>query len=75
MRRFSSFLVGAICGAVVGSVAALLLTPEAGDQLRDRAQQALTTFADDVRTAYDERMGQLQNELAALSTQPDEAAE
>jgi len=75
MRRFSSFLVGAITGALVGSVVALLLAPEAGDKLRSRAQQAITSFADEVRSAYDERMGQLENELAALRTEGESSSE
>ena len=49
MSRFSAFTVGAICGALVGSVAALLLAPSAGEELRTRAQEAISSFGDDCR--------------------------
>ncbi|MFQ5398094.1 MAG: YtxH domain-containing protein [Anaerolineae bacterium] len=34
MNKTFSFLAGMMCGALVGSMLALLLTPESGDQLR-----------------------------------------
>ena len=34
MNRILSFLAGALCGAVVGATAALLLAPESGEDLR-----------------------------------------
>ena len=37
MNKFFSFLAGAMCGAVVGSVTALLLTPASGNELRTEA--------------------------------------
>ncbi|MBK9050332.1 MAG: YtxH domain-containing protein [Chloroflexi bacterium] len=37
MNKFFGFLAGAMCGAIVGSVTALLLTPASGDALRAEA--------------------------------------
>ena len=37
MNKMLSFLAGALCGAVVGATAALLLTPSSGEQLRTKA--------------------------------------
>jgi hypothetical protein len=37
MHKVFSFMAGAICGALVGSVTALLLTPASGDELRQQA--------------------------------------
>jgi gas vesicle protein len=34
MNKMLSFTAGAICGAIVGAAAALLLTPESGQELR-----------------------------------------
>ena len=75
MSRFSAFTVGAICGALVGSVAALLLAPSAGEELRTRAQEAISSFGDDIAKAYNERMGQLENELAVLRSEKPEPTE
>jgi len=45
MRRAMSFLAGALCGALVGGVAALLLAPYGGAELRSqigaRAQELI----------------------------------
>ena len=38
MRRTMAFLAGSICGALVGAVTALLLTPYAGSEIRDRVR-------------------------------------
>jgi gas vesicle protein len=39
MGKVFGFLAGAMCGAIVGAVAALLLTPQSGDALRAQAKQ------------------------------------
>lgn len=75
MRRFASFVVGAMCGALVGSVAALMLAPAAGDELRQRLQGTLQSFGDDVRHAYDTRMAELEHELTILRSDQPEATE
>jgi gas vesicle protein len=66
MRRFTSYLTGSLCGALVGAVAALLLAPYSGEELRQRTRERLGTFRDDVREAYDARREQLESELEAL---------
>ena len=66
MRRFMAFLTGSFCGALVGAVAALLLAPYSGEELRQRTRERLDTFRDDVREAYDARREQLESELEAL---------
>lgn len=66
MRRFSSFLVGCLCGALVGSVAALLLAPSSGEELRASTQERIQTFGEEVRQAYEDRVAQLEEELEAL---------
>ncbi|MCP4417382.1 MAG: hypothetical protein GY805_12225 [Chloroflexi bacterium] len=37
MNKLFSFLAGALCGALVGGVTALLLTPASGSDLREGA--------------------------------------
>jgi gas vesicle protein len=66
MRRFITFLVGALCGALVGAITALLLTPVSGDVLRLRAQSRLESVRDEIREAYGTRVAQLEAELEQL---------
>jgi len=66
MRRFSTFIIGAVCGALVGSVTALLLTPESGEQLRNQIRERTEAFRDEIQSAYTARMTQLETELEKL---------
>ena len=38
MNKFMGFMAGAVCGALVGAVAALLLTPASGPELIESAE-------------------------------------
>ena len=66
MRRFTSYLAGSLCGALLGAVLALLLTPYSGDDLRQLTWDKLGGFRDDVREAYASRREQLEAELESL---------
>jgi gas vesicle protein len=66
MRRFFTFVTGAVCGALVGATAALLLTPASGEELQKRISDQSNTFKDEIRGAYEARMAQLESELASL---------
>jgi gas vesicle protein len=68
MRRFMSFFAGALCGALVGSVTAILLAPASGEQLRQQIQQRTEAFRDEVKEAYQVRVAQLEAELENLRT-------
>lgn len=53
MNKLFSFMAGAMCGALVGGVTALLLTPTSGDELREQAITKWETVkqeADQART-------------------------
>lgn len=66
MRRFFNFVAGAFCGALVGSVAALLLAPYSGDELRQRATNQFDALQKEMNEAYEARRAQLEAELEAL---------
>jgi gas vesicle protein len=66
MRRFATFIIGAVCGALVGSVTALLLAPESGEQLRLQIRERTEAFRDEVQSAYTARLTQLEAELEKL---------
>ena len=66
MRRMFGFLIGVVVGALVGSTVALLLAPEAGEQLREEIRARGAGFMSDVRSAADSRRIELQNRLESL---------
>ncbi len=67
MRGFRAFITGAISGALVGSVIALLYTPKSGTELLSHIQEYVNSFRDEIYGAYEDRKTQLENELKGLS--------
>ena len=58
MRTFS-FLAGALCGGVVGGVAALLLAPMAGKELQARVMVEIDHLVCEARQAAVEKRAEL----------------
>ena len=65
MNKMLSFAAGAICGAIVGAAAALLLAPESGQELRSdavkrweealaEAKQAMEDTRQDLQTQFEQ---------------------
>ena len=75
MRRFMNFLAGALCGALVGAVTALLLAPSSGEELQTRIGDQMRSMSDEIRAAYENRVAQLEAELASLRKPPPPAEE
>lgn len=63
MRRIFSFMAGALCGAVVGSVATLLLTPASGEDLRTQAEARWQDAKNEAQLAMDERQRELEDQF------------
>jgi gas vesicle protein len=63
MRKVFSFMAGALCGAVVGGVAALLLTPASGEDLRTQAEAHWQNARNEAQMAMDERRRELENQF------------
>lgn len=63
MNKIFSFMAGALCGALVGGVTALLLTPASGEQLKHDAQARWQAAVDDARTAMEETQRQLETQF------------
>jgi gas vesicle protein len=75
MNKALNFLAGALCGAVVGAVAALLLAPTSGQNLRAdmiaRWEEALA----EARQAMEETRRELQAQFEQMqSAKPEEPA-
>jgi gas vesicle protein len=66
MRKILNFLAGSISGVLVGGVAALLMAPSSGDELRGTAQSRLDTFLGEIQRASVERRAELEAQLEAL---------
>jgi len=66
MRRMFGFLIGIAVGGLVGSTIALLMAPEAGDDLRHQLRERGQNFFSDVRHAADERKIELRHRLDAM---------
>lgn len=60
MNKVFSFMAGAICGALVGSVTALLLTPASGSELKDMAVTRWETAKEQANQAQTETQRQLE---------------
>jgi gas vesicle protein len=66
MRRIIGFIAGAMCGAIVGAVAVLLLAPASGVELRQRVRARVGELVAEGRRAAEERRAELEAQLAAL---------
>ena len=66
MRKIMNFFAGGIAGVLVGGVAALLMAPTSGDELRGSAQSRLDMFLNEIRRASAERRAELEAQLEAL---------
>ena len=75
MSKVTGFLAGIMSGAVVGSVAALLLTPLSGRELQSRAREEFDELLEDAKSAAETKRVQLEAQLAALKAPKPKAAE
>ena len=66
MRKFLSFLSGAVMGALVGATVALLLAPFSGDELRGQLQQRINTLRDELSEAASSRKIELEKQLKTM---------
>lgn len=66
MRRFMNFIAGVFVGAMVGSVAALLLAPASGEELKRRASERVESLRDEMTEAYEARRAQMEAEFEQL---------
>ena len=63
MRRFVSFLAGVFAGAVVGAVAAILLAPYSGSELREKARLRVRNLIKEGKRAAGARRAELETQL------------
>ena len=66
MNKVFSFMAGAICGALVGGVTALLLTPASGNDLRAEAVARWEAAKQDAQQARTQTRQQLEAEFETM---------
>ena len=66
MNRILAFAAGALCGALVGAVVALLLTPLSGAELQEQARTRFDQIVEEGRKAADQRRAELERQLHQL---------
>lgn len=76
MGKVTGFLAGMMSGAIVGSVAALLMAPMSGRELQLRAREEFDELLDDAKSAAETKRVQLEAQLESLKApKPREAEE
>jgi gas vesicle protein len=66
MQKVINFLAGIFSGAVVGAVAALMLTPSSGNEMRDQIQNRADNLVAELKSAVADERRRLEAELEAL---------
>lgn len=72
MNKFVSFVIGAISGALVGGILALLFTPLKGTEVRSRLGNSFVHVQNEVKTAAQNRMDELNQQLSKLQNKVSE---
>jgi gas vesicle protein len=75
MSKVTGFLAGMMSGAIVGSVAALLLAPMSGRELQTKAREEFDELVEDAKSAAETKRVQLEAQLEALKAPKPKAVE
>ncbi|MEM7330465.1 MAG: YtxH domain-containing protein [Chloroflexota bacterium] len=66
MNKMFSFLAGALCGALIGAVTAILLAPASGEDLRSGAQARWNEAMAEAQKAREETQKRLETQFAQM---------
>jgi gas vesicle protein len=69
MRKFFAFLAGIFCGAIVGSAAALLLTPMSGKDLQEEIAVRIDQLKTEIEAAVEEQEQRLRAEFERMKAE------
>lgn len=62
MNKVMGFMAGGICGALIGAVTALLLTPASGPELIESAEERWQMTLNEARQAMNDRRNELETQ-------------
>ena len=71
MSRISNFMLGLLLGGLVGSAAALLLTPVSGEGMRGQLSGYINNLQEEVKKAAEAKRVELENQLIVLRNPKD----
>lgn len=66
MNKMFSFLAGAMCGALIGAVTAVLLAPTSGEELRTNAKSRWDEAIAEAQKAKEETQKQMEAQFEQL---------
>jgi gas vesicle protein len=69
MRKFFAFVAGIFCGAIVGSAAALLLTPMSGKDLQEEIAVRIDQLKTEIEAAVEEQEKRLRAEFERMKAE------
>ncbi|HOJ01835.1 MAG TPA: YtxH domain-containing protein [Anaerolineaceae bacterium] len=69
MSRSSSFVAGALLGAAIGSIVALLYAPKSGEELRKEIQEKTGQITLEVKKAAAQKKRELEEEINSFKAQ------
>ena len=73
MKKFLSFLSGAVMGSLVGATLALLLAPSSGESLRGQLQDRMVALQNELQQTASEKKIELEKYLHDLRQPTDQA--
>lgn len=66
MKDMVNFLAGVVVGGILGAVAALLLAPQSGAELRASLQEQANVERQRLQERYEQEMGKMQAQLDSV---------
>jgi gas vesicle protein len=66
MKKFGTFIFGALLGAATGGILALLFAPTSGQVMREKLQERYSSIRNEVNEAAAEKTRELREELAKM---------
>lgn len=75
MKKAFNFVLGAILGGIVGSIAALLLAPSSGEELRKELESKAKNIQIEIKEAATKRRIELEKQLDELKKPATKKAE